>query len=114
MRVRQHNTFRHGGADNRCSGQVAGEVGGFVEIGLTTRGGGAAAQPERKLIFGEDVSQALDFAGVGRGKDHALPLRSKLFDLFHHRGNRTVKAGRGLRSEEHTSELQSPYVISYA
>src|SRR5215470_1494379 len=99
MRVWQRNAFRYRSADDGCSGQVAGEVSGFVEISLAARGGRAAAQPEWKLIFGEDVSQALDLAGIGCGKDHALALRGKLLDLFHHGGDRSVKAHGGLRGE---------------
>src|SRR5213595_4015318 len=41
-------------------------------------------------------------------------LRHQLFDDHHADLHRGLRAGAGGRSEEHTSELQSPSVISYA
>ena len=57
------------GLKERGGEDFSGEVGGFV--GIAFAAAGAAAQPEAGVVFGEDVSEALDFSRVGRGEDYA-------------------------------------------
>src|SRR3546814_8406985 len=77
------------------------EVGGL----LHTRGDAAACEgPERPDLVGGSPPLALPGLDLGRGDGGIAPGKRELFLL------RPV----GLRSEEHTSELQSLMRISYA
>ena len=50
---------------------------------------------------------------IGLMKDHAI-LPERLLDINHLPGLARIEARQPWRSEEHTSELQSPEAISYA
>src|SRR5581483_11122729 len=93
------HAIRRNGTDDGCCGEVSGKICSLIQIGLTAGRRRAAAQPERKLIFSENIGQALHLAGIGRSKDHTLALRGELLDLFHHRRNRTMKTRSRLRGK---------------
>ena len=75
----------------------AGEVTGLV--GVTFAAAGAASQAKRDVVFGEDVGEALDFAGVGNGKQYLVALSGELLHFFEHGRNRAMEAGSGLGEE---------------
>ena len=97
VRVGEHHAVGDVGFGERGGEHFSGEVAGFV--GIAFAAAGAAAQTERDVVLGEDVGQALDFAGVGHGKQHLVALPGELLDFFEHRRNRAVEAGSGLREE---------------
>ena len=87
----------HIGFGQRGGENFSGEVAGFV--GITFAAAGAAAQAERHVVFGEDVGQALDFAGVGHGEQNLVALSRELLHFFEHGRNGAMEAGSGLRQE---------------
>src|SRR3546814_6082461 len=69
---------------------------------------------EMAILAGEAVADELLRIGAGVGEDrHAAPDRFALRPVGDRRHRRRLKAD-GVRSEEHTSELQSLMRISYA
>ena len=105
MRVRKHHAIGHVGFRERGGEHFAGEVTGLV--GIAFAAAGAAAQAKRNVVFGEDVGQALDLAGVGHGEQHLIALPGELLHFFQHRGNRAVEARRGLGQESDRDESAS-------
>src|ERR1051325_3203964 len=66
-------------------------------------------------LSGDDVSLAIELGYPGRSQHE--PIRRQVVQALKQAGAGAVSltvSSRVVRSEEHTSELQSPYVISYA
>ena len=82
------------GLSERGGEDFSGEVTGLV--GVTFAAAGAASQTKRDVVLGEDVGEALDFAGVGDGKEHLLAVGGELLDFLKHgRELRRGSAGVG-------------------
>ena len=73
VRVGKHHAIGHVGFGERGGENFAGEVTGFV--GVAFAAAGAAAETKRDVVFGEDIGEALDFAGVGHGEQNLIALR---------------------------------------
>ena len=66
---------------------------------------------KRDVVLGEDVGEALDFAGVRDGEQNLIALSGELLDFFEHRRNRAVEARSGLREESARMSSSSPRVM---
>src|SRR5579871_2956036 len=97
MRVRKYDAVRNVRLGKRGGVNLSGKVTGLV--GVTFSSASAAAEFEAHVVLGEDVCQALDFAGVWNGKQHLVPGSGELLNLFEHCRNRTMKARCGLRQK---------------
>ncbi len=97
MGVGEHHAIGDVGFGERGGENFSGEVTGFV--GVAFAAAGAAAQAEADVVFGEDVGEAFDFAGVGDGEQNLISLPGEFLDFFEHRRNRAVEAGSGLGEE---------------
>ncbi len=94
VRFREQRSIGNIGFRERRGENFAGEVAGLV--GITFAPASAASQAERNVVFGKDVGQALNFTGIGHGKQHLISLSGKLLHFFEHHGNRAVEARSGL------------------
>ena len=94
MRVGEHNAIGDVGFGERGGKNFSGEVAGFV--GVAFAAAGAAAEAEAHVVFGEDVGEAFDFAGVGDGEKNLIAGTGEFLNFFEHRRNRAVEAGSGL------------------
>jgi hypothetical protein len=70
--VGEHDAIGDVGFGERGGENFAGEVTGFV--GVAFAAAGAAAQAEAHVVFGEDVGQAFDLAGVGDREQNLIAL----------------------------------------
>ena len=95
VRVGEENSIGNVGLGKRRGEDFAGEVTGLV--GVAFAAARAASQAERDVVFGEDVGQALDLAGIRDGKQHLVALAGELLDFFEHRGNGAMETRSGLR-----------------
>ena len=80
LRFRKDHAVGHVGLHQRGGQNFSREVSGLV--GVAFAAARAAAQAERHVVLGEDVGQALDFAGVGHGKHDPLPARQSASALL--------------------------------
>ena len=97
MRVRKHHAIRHVSLGQRGRQHLAGKVTGLVGVALAAAR--AASQPERHVVFGKDVGQSLDLAGVRHREQHLIALARKLLHFFEHRRNRAMEARSRAASE---------------
>ena len=97
MGVREKDAVGDVGLGERGGEDFSGEVAGFV--GVAFAAASAAAEAEAHVVFGEDVGEALDFAGVGDGEENLVACVGELLDFFEHRRNGAVEAGSGLGEE---------------
>ena len=95
--VGQNDAVRHIGFDQRAGEDLAGEIGGLVGVAFSAAS--AAAQAKGNGVFAEDIGQALDFADIRHGDQHAILFGDLLLDVFQHRRNRAMKTLRRLRME---------------
>src|SRR5205807_2178227 len=72
---------------------------GFISVAFAASG--AASQPERNVVLGENVGEALEFSGIGGCKQHPLALDHQLLYCFQHRRNGAVKTRRWLREKSY-------------
>ena len=91
-RIGKRDAFGHVGFRNRGRREIFGEEAGFFHVRLVPRPRRAAADAEGNGVLVEDVGEALDFAGVGGGEEHASAIGESGFHFFDHRRNRAVEA----------------------
>ena len=97
VRIRQHDAVRNVSLRQRRGQHLARKIAGLVGVALAAPR--AAAQTERNVVLGENLSQPLDFPSVRSRKQHLLALAVQLLHLFKHRRNRAMEARRRLRQK---------------
>src|ERR1700735_306862 len=91
IRLRQKNAIGNVGCGQGGGEDFAGEVTGFVGVAFAATS--AASQLEGNVVFGEDISQTLDFSDVGHGEEDAFAIAIELLNFRQHGGNSAVEAG---------------------
>src|SRR3546814_5187441 len=109
-----HEAPAPGASGEEVEGAVASKELGWVEVLAGPRGDGVEDARIRKAGQGKGDAHPDGVAGSGVGVDHRVQRLSPSGRCPGVGGEDRHRVGRGGRSEEHTSELQSLMLISYA